>query len=289
MNQRTPAEETVRRFYSKCLGNMGFPAEIDPDGDVAFIYEDEHYFIDIDLEDPEYLRVILPDILDARDDSQIQALNHTFNLINSETETSKIFFADDNRPWISSEMFLTSLQNFPQIIQHMVLDIQEARTKLIHALDNPENPYLPAQNTKPRLEDPQLQTETSGIVENAFAYLRTEGFRPTRIGEDITFISQGKPCHLQISQSSKLIARIVSINPFQEQSSKLPDTIAAALRATALTKVAKMFVLENDIWRTATCLLPNREDFVYSAKRLINVLGVVEQKFTKILSFPPIT
>jgi hypothetical protein len=55
-------KEQLQQMYSDYLADEGYRPSIDEDGDVQFKQEGRMYYIGVSEDDPEYFRVVLPNI-----------------------------------------------------------------------------------------------------------------------------------------------------------------------------------------------------------------------------------
>ena len=113
----------MQKMYTEYLKSEGYPVELDDDGDVLFKFEGNTYFIQIDPEDTDFFRIVLPNFWPVKDDSERQKVLEAVNYANAESKTSKLFIVRDN-VWASIELFVTAPEDFKTIFKRSMSALQ---------------------------------------------------------------------------------------------------------------------------------------------------------------------
>ncbi len=113
----------MQKMYTEYLKSEGYPVELDDDGDVLFKFEGNTYFIQIDPEDTDFFRIVLPNFWPVKDDSERQKVLEAVNYANAESKTSKVFIVRDN-VWASIELFVADPEDFKSIFKRSMSALQ---------------------------------------------------------------------------------------------------------------------------------------------------------------------
>ena len=112
-------------MYCGFLKEQGFAPEIDPDGDVVFMYEGCSYVITPCEGDDEFFRLIHPNILHIDDDlERIQSVEAALTAT-ARTKVAKVFMVGDDI-WASAEMFCSPPQVMKEVFRRCLFAIQAA-------------------------------------------------------------------------------------------------------------------------------------------------------------------
>lgn len=114
---------TMQKMYTEYLKSEGYPVELDDDGDVLFKFEGNTYFIQIDPEDTDFFRIVLPNFWPVKDDNERQKVLEAVNYANAESKTSKVFIVRNN-VWASIELFVADPEDFKTIFKRSMSALQ---------------------------------------------------------------------------------------------------------------------------------------------------------------------
>ena len=116
-------KSAMQTMYMEYLKSEGYPAELDDDGDVLFKFEGNTYFIQIDPEDTEFFRIVLPNFWPVKDDAERNKVLEAMNYANAESKTAKVFIVRDN-VWVSIEIFVATPEDFRSIFKRSMSALQ---------------------------------------------------------------------------------------------------------------------------------------------------------------------
>ncbi len=116
-------KSAMQTMYMEYLKSEGYPAELDDDGDVLFKFEGNTYFIQIDPNDTEFFRIVLPNFWPLKDDNERQKVLEALNYANAESKTAKVFIVRDN-VWASIEIFVATPEDFKSIFKRSMSALQ---------------------------------------------------------------------------------------------------------------------------------------------------------------------
>jgi len=97
--EKTPGamnKEQRQRMYTEYLKTEGYTPEVDSDGDVRFKYNGCLYFIQIQENDPEFFRILRPNIWRVESEAERSKVLVAVNASNVETKLVKFFTLQDN-------------------------------------------------------------------------------------------------------------------------------------------------------------------------------------------------
>ncbi len=116
-------KSATQTMYMEYLKSEGYPAELDDDGDVLFKFEGNTYFIQIDPNDTEFFRIVLPNFWPVKGEDERQKVMKAMNYANAESKTAKVFIVRDN-VWASIEIFVATPEDFKSIFKRSMSALQ---------------------------------------------------------------------------------------------------------------------------------------------------------------------
>lgn len=105
---------TFRRY----LSNLGSTQEIEEDGKITFRRYNLSYMFAYDRRDPNYFRLIVPNI--ERVNGNADKYQSLLNTVNKNYKAVKIYIADNDMLWIAIEQFVYSLDNLNSLYDRCV-------------------------------------------------------------------------------------------------------------------------------------------------------------------------
>lgn len=100
------SKEEIQKIYVNYLSEEGFRPKIDDDGDIKFKFQRESFYLFIDDNDEEYIRLALPAWkFDSNDEEELRLMLATANFVNRKLKVIKITI-EDSMIWIAVEMFV---------------------------------------------------------------------------------------------------------------------------------------------------------------------------------------
>lgn len=118
-------ERQLQDMFMDMLEDRDIEGWIDADGDIQFEHGDYTMFIEINEEDNEFFRVVLPNIWPIESDSEEVMVAFACNAVNSTKKTVKAYITQDN-VWIAIELFVKDQKNIEPIFDRSVDVIYEA-------------------------------------------------------------------------------------------------------------------------------------------------------------------
>lgn len=104
-NEVTNSKAELQRLYMGFLTEEGFKPDLDSDGDVRFKREGKTYVIIIDAKDPEFFRLVLPNIWKIESEAERTQVLIAADASNAKSKVSKVCTMADN-VWVSIELFV---------------------------------------------------------------------------------------------------------------------------------------------------------------------------------------
>lgn len=125
-------EAEMQKIYMSYLKKQGYKPEVDDDGDVTFESDDRSYFIGVDEDDPEFFRLVLPNIWPIESELERLRVYEAVDQVNQSVKVAKIHTVGDN-VWISVEAFQSDIEDFDafferylNLIELCIEEFQEA-------------------------------------------------------------------------------------------------------------------------------------------------------------------
>ena len=96
----------------------------DGDGDVQFSYNDRTYFIEVNEDDNEFFRVVLPNIWPIESVSEGLQVVQACDEVNRSMKCTKAYVTNDD-VWIAVELFLSSPDDFKGVFDRCLAAIEQ--------------------------------------------------------------------------------------------------------------------------------------------------------------------
>jgi hypothetical protein len=104
-------KQSVKNYLQK----EGFtPKELD--SGFAFKYQFKFFIIELDIKDPNYLRIIMPNIYNVSLNLDIKKVFKACNEATKSTKVAKVFMIDDNDVWATYEIIVDSTPELDDLI-----------------------------------------------------------------------------------------------------------------------------------------------------------------------------
>lgn len=142
-----PRKAEMQRSLSAYLNSEGFPASVDGDGDVVFKREGRTYFIQVYPNDPNYLQVVLPNILKVENDEQRRRAMAAANYSSLKSKATKTLVTPQGNVWVTWESILKGPDDYKAV--------------LLRSLSGLENG---AQNFASKYRESESQAATDGVA-----------------------------------------------------------------------------------------------------------------------------
>ena len=133
-------------------------------------------------------------------------------------------------------------------------------------------------------QEPTTQYSKSDLQDLYVAYLKKEGYLPLVDGDgDVQFKLEGRSYFIAVDAKDPQLFRLVFPNFWKiENEAERQKVLIAANHATGLTKVAKVFMVKDQVLASIEIFVESPEDFQPVFKRSISALkGSVENFATK--------
>lgn len=115
------------------LADEGLRPKIDDDGDLFFKYEGNSFFLDIDDDDPCFLRIILPNFWEFTDEIR-DTVGKACLEATAQAKVAKIFPVENNI-WSSAELFIADEKTLTPIIFRLLDSVVAAATVFIDIME----------------------------------------------------------------------------------------------------------------------------------------------------------
>ncbi len=88
---------------------------------ITFVYKDLYYLFVSEKTDPNYFRLIIPNIYKAGNDADITKFENLVNRINLKFKVAKSFVRDNGMVWTSVEQFVYSTDNIERLFERSLI------------------------------------------------------------------------------------------------------------------------------------------------------------------------
>lgn len=123
-------KERLQRMYVNYLKEEGYKPEIDQDGDVVFKHEGKTYVITIDERDPQFFRLVLPNIW-SRDidtvDAELLFVMAAAQVATAVTKVAKVHVVGNKSVWVSIELFVMRPEDFQGVFYRLLSAMDAAK------------------------------------------------------------------------------------------------------------------------------------------------------------------
>jgi hypothetical protein len=118
------SEAKLQKMYMDFLESEGLKGRIDNDGDVQFEYESRTYFIEVNEEDNEFFRLVLPNIWPIESVSEGLEVVQACDEVNRTMKCTKAYTTNDD-VWIAVELFVASPDDFKTVFERCLKAIDQ--------------------------------------------------------------------------------------------------------------------------------------------------------------------
>lgn len=118
------SESKLQTMYLDFLDGEGMEGSIDADGDVQFRYNDRTYFIEVNEEDNEFFRVVLPNIWPIESVQEGLEVVQACDEVNRSMKCTKAYVTNDD-VWIAVELFLGNPDDFKGVFDRCLSAIEQ--------------------------------------------------------------------------------------------------------------------------------------------------------------------
>lgn len=98
----------IAKLCMDYLRNEGYVPRIDEDGDVVFKYEGKFFVVTTDNNDPQFLRVVMPNFWVVESEQEKRLAMEVANQVNERIKVSKVVVKRNNHVWAMAEQFIDS-------------------------------------------------------------------------------------------------------------------------------------------------------------------------------------
>ncbi len=118
------SESELQNIFMEMLSDEGMVGSIDSDGDVQFTYNERRYFIEVNEDDNEFIRIVIPNIWAIESQSEAAQVVIAVDAVNRELKVVKAYTTDDN-VWIATELFLNSPYDLKGVLKRCLTTIEQ--------------------------------------------------------------------------------------------------------------------------------------------------------------------
>lgn len=127
------SETELQELYTNVLDQIDVEGEVDGDGDIQFSYDDRSYFLEVNENDTEFYRLVLPNIWPIESELERLKVFKAVNEVNKTKKVAKAYITNDN-VWITIELFIDKPDNFIGSFERQFKVINEAVKTFVEAM-----------------------------------------------------------------------------------------------------------------------------------------------------------
>ncbi len=120
--------------YVEYLREEGYAPKTEDNGNVLFKYEGWTYLIMADRDDPQYFRLVLPNITTASDEASRREAIDAANHATATTKVAKIFVLDDGVVHGTVELLADSPASIINVFKRSLQTLQAAAQRFVQRL-----------------------------------------------------------------------------------------------------------------------------------------------------------
>lgn len=118
------SETKLQKMYMDFLEGEDLKSSVDNDGDVQFEYEERTYFIEVNEDDNEFFRVVLPNIWPIESVQEGLEVVQACDEVNRSMKCTKAYTTNDD-VWIAVELFVARPDAFKGVFERCIQAIEQ--------------------------------------------------------------------------------------------------------------------------------------------------------------------
>ncbi len=126
-------KEKIQNLYTNFLIGEGLEGTIDSDGDVQFEYNERTYFLEVNEEDQEFFRLVLPNIWPIESIKEGLEVVQACDVVNRSMKCTKAYVTNDN-VWVAVELFIERPDDFEGVFQRCLTAIENGIDKFVEEM-----------------------------------------------------------------------------------------------------------------------------------------------------------
>lgn len=127
------SKDKIAEAYREYLAQQGYRPETTSDGMVSFKYQGRFYYIAADEQDPQFFRLIYPNIYQIKDESDRDIVLEAVGRATGNVRTGKVIVVND-QVWVCSELFVTSIDHAAVFFEPCLSIVDEAAQRFLQEM-----------------------------------------------------------------------------------------------------------------------------------------------------------
>ncbi|WP_052333966.1 YbjN domain-containing protein [Neolewinella persica] len=127
------SESDLQELFIGILAQIKVEGKVDGDGDIEFEYQDRSYFLEVNENDTEFYRLVMPNIWPIESELERLKVLKAVNEVNKTKKVAKAYAVNDN-VWLTVEMFIDKPDNFIGSLDRQFKVINEAVETFVEAM-----------------------------------------------------------------------------------------------------------------------------------------------------------
>lgn len=128
----------IQRSLTAFLGSEGFPTSVDSDGDLVFKREGRTYFIRVYPNDPNYLQVVLPNIMKIENDDQRRRAMVAANYSSMKSKATKTIVTTQGNVTVTWESILKGPDDYKAVLLRSLSGLENGAQNFVSKYREPD-------------------------------------------------------------------------------------------------------------------------------------------------------
>lgn len=129
----------IANLCMEYLRKEGYLPKLDQDGDVVFKCEGRIYIVTADQNDPQFLRVVMPNFWEIESENERRLALEIANQVNERIKVVKVVVRRNNYVWAMTEQFIDSTPNLADFFSRTIRVLKAGADEFAQCMTQLEN------------------------------------------------------------------------------------------------------------------------------------------------------
>ncbi|WP_250631038.1 hypothetical protein [Rhodoflexus caldus] len=116
----------IAKLCMDYLRSEGYVPRLDEEGDVVFKFEGKFFVVTTDDNDPQFLRVVMPNFWEIESEQEKRLALEVANQVNERIKVSKVVVKRNNHVWAMAEQFIDSSPDLEDFFKRTIRVLKAA-------------------------------------------------------------------------------------------------------------------------------------------------------------------
>ena len=140
MRAQTVSKSKLQKIYADYLRSEGFDPSVDNDGDIFFKYQGGNYYIYVYERDPQYFRLVCPNIWKIESPEERSDAALAASKVNASWKLVKVYVADWDDVMVSADILIKDPSDFIGFFYRMLEALNDARNDFWNRMRSRQEP-----------------------------------------------------------------------------------------------------------------------------------------------------